>query len=137
MKSRYGEFEMINGAIANRLMDERAELLDALAQSVSIIRAWHGDVAFDIYYGHSPEMKLIRDALAKRGVNEAEKAEAEINEPDVCGAWFRVEVSNHDGIIVAIEPEILVGRDIGKKEEACIRKAIRNLCGFIGSKNER
>lgn len=46
--------------------------------------------------------------------------------------WFRVEVSDHQGQIVAIETECLGGRDIGETEEATIRRAIGHLCGFIG-----
>jgi hypothetical protein len=45
--------------------------------------------------------------------------------------WFRVEVSDHDGQIVAIEPELLAGRDIGDKERATILRAIDQLTGFI------
>jgi len=46
--------------------------------------------------------------------------------------WFRVEVSDHEGQIVAIETEMLAGRDIGDKERATIRRAIEHLQGFIG-----
>lgn len=46
--------------------------------------------------------------------------------------WYRVEVSDHDGQIVAIEPEMLAGRDIGDREYETIRKAIRQLQGFLG-----
>lgn len=46
--------------------------------------------------------------------------------------WFRVEVSDHEGSIVAIEPEMLAGRDIGPREEEAIRGAIDHLRGFIG-----
>ena len=35
----------------------------ALIQAVEVIKDWHGEEAFDIYYKHSPEMKLIREAL--------------------------------------------------------------------------
>jgi len=41
--------------------------------------------------------------------------------------WFRVEVSDHDGQIVAIEPDMLAGRDLGDKERAIIRRAIEQL----------
>ena len=46
--------------------------------------------------------------------------------------WYRVEVSDHDGQIVAIEPEMLTGRDIGDRERATIRRAIDQLHGFLG-----
>lgn len=48
-------------------------------------------------------------------------------------AWFRVEVSDHEGQIVAIEPAMLAGRDIGDAERDLIEKAIRHLSGFIGA----
>lgn len=48
------------------------QLTKALEQSVRVVRAWHAmpqkpgdDDAFDLYFNHSPEMKLIRDALGK------------------------------------------------------------------------
>jgi hypothetical protein len=44
---------------------EIEELLSALRAAVPIIKAWHGDEVFDIYYEYSPEMKPIREALAK------------------------------------------------------------------------
>lgn len=46
--------------------------------------------------------------------------------------WWRVEVSDGDGQIVGIEPEMLAGRDIGDAERAIIKEAIHNLAGFIG-----
>lgn len=46
--------------------------------------------------------------------------------------WYRVEVSDHDGQIVAIEPAMLAGRDIGDRERTTIRNAIEQLQGFIG-----
>lgn len=46
--------------------------------------------------------------------------------------WWRVEVSDHDGQIVAIEPGMLAGRDIGPTEREAIEHAIANLSGFIG-----
>jgi hypothetical protein len=49
--------------------------------------------------------------------------------------WFRVEVSDHDGQIVAIEPGMLAGRDIGELEAAKIREAIGHLQGFVGPEN--
>lgn len=46
--------------------------------------------------------------------------------------WFRVEVSDRDGQIVAIETEMLAGRDIGDTERETIMRAIRQLSGFLG-----
>lgn len=46
--------------------------------------------------------------------------------------WFRVEVSDHKGQIVAIETEMLAGRDIGDYEIDVIRKAVEHLCSFVG-----
>ena len=52
--------------------DEVLRTRKALEQAVRVIRVWHAmpqkpgdDDAFDIYFNHSPEMKLIRDALGK------------------------------------------------------------------------
>jgi len=41
------------------------QLTKALEQCVRVAQMWHGDDAFDIYFNHSPEMKLVRDALGK------------------------------------------------------------------------
>jgi hypothetical protein len=49
-------------------------------------------------------------------------------------AWFRVEVSDEHGQIVAIETEMLAGRDIGDAEREVISTAIRCLSGFIGGR---
>lgn len=49
--------------------------------------------------------------------------------------WFRVEVTDESGQIVAIESEMLAGREIGGQEEATIRKAIAHLTGFVGDAN--
>lgn len=45
--------------------------------------------------------------------------------------WWRVEVSDHDGQIVAIETD-LSGREIGGYEGVTIRKAAYHLLAFIG-----
>ena len=47
--------------------------------------------------------------------------------------YFRVEVSDHGGQIVAIEPALLSGRDIGDDERQKIEQAIEHLRGFIGT----
>lgn len=36
---------------------------NALIEGVKIIRCWHGEVVFDIYYLHSPEMRPIWELL--------------------------------------------------------------------------
>jgi hypothetical protein len=46
--------------------------------------------------------------------------------------WFRVEVSDGQGQIVAIETEMLAGRDTGDEEIATIAKAVQHLIGFAG-----
>ena len=46
--------------------------------------------------------------------------------------YWRVAVSDDRGQVVAIEPAMLVGRDIGEHEEALIRLAIDQLSAFIG-----
>lgn len=43
--------------------DDARRLREALIACVRVAKAWHGEIAFDIYYDHSPEMKLIREAL--------------------------------------------------------------------------
>ena len=45
--------------------EDRSHLVKALEQAVSVIKVWHGPEVFDIYFNHSPEMKLIRDVLGK------------------------------------------------------------------------
>lgn len=50
--------------------------------------------------------------------------------------WWRVEVTDHDGQIVAIEPQMLAGRDIGERERETIEHAISNLVGFIGGERQ-
>lgn len=50
--------------------------------------------------------------------------------------WFRVEVTDQEGQIVAIETEMLAGRDIGDRERETICTAIRCLSGFIGLRPE-
>lgn len=49
----------------DRLQKQNAELLEALKKSVEIIKTWHGDEWWSIYYEKSPEMKPIREILKK------------------------------------------------------------------------
>lgn len=65
--------------------------------------------------------------LALRGLR------AQAGEAVSTDGWYRVEVTDRVGQVVAIEPEMLAGRDIGEAEEAAIRGAIANLSGFIGA----
>jgi len=44
---------------------ERDELIGALRACVDVAKSWHGVPAWDIYYDCSPEMKPVREALAK------------------------------------------------------------------------
>lgn len=53
-------------------------------------------------------------------------------EPLSTDQWFRVEVSDAEGQIVAIETEMLAGREIEDKEIATIAKAVQHLIGFAG-----
>ncbi len=46
--------------------------------------------------------------------------------------WYRVEVTDRDGQIVAIEPAMLAGRDIGDRERKTIENAMAQLSGFLG-----
>ena len=39
------------------------ELFFLLVKAVELIRGWHGEAAWEIYYTQSPEMKKIREAL--------------------------------------------------------------------------
>lgn len=48
-------------------------------------------------------------------------------------AWWRVEVRDDDGVIVAIEPEMLAGCELDDAAEATIRVAIAHLSGFVGA----
>jgi hypothetical protein len=41
----------------------RMKELELLKHAVSVIQAWHGNAAFDIYYNHAPEMKPIRERI--------------------------------------------------------------------------
>lgn len=46
-------------------VEKTFQLRLALQQCVAVTEMWHGKEAFDLYFNHSPEMKLIRDALGK------------------------------------------------------------------------
>lgn len=50
--------------------------------------------------------------------------------------WFRVEVHDEGGPLVAIEPEMLAGRPVTEGDADTIRRAIRHLQGFIGAPDE-
>ena len=47
--------------------------------------------------------------------------------------WFRVEVTDSKGQVVAIETEMLAGRNIGDEEDLVIRHAIQHLSSFVGA----
>jgi hypothetical protein len=55
-----------------------------------------------------------------------------MHKDDSSARWFRVEVTDRYGQVVAIESEMLTGRDIGESETQIIIKAINHLSGFIG-----
>ena len=73
--------------------------LELLEHAVSIIRGWHGEEVFDIYYRHSPEMKPIRERIdelkaaappVEAGVDFClcgEKAEYSENICQFCGGY--------------------------------------------------
>ncbi len=44
---------------------EIEDLRIALRKAVAIIRDWHGEPAWPIYYAKSPEMTVIRNVLGK------------------------------------------------------------------------
>jgi len=48
----------------DQLRAENKELLEALKIAFGTIRAWHGEIAWDLYQD-SPEMKIINAAIAK------------------------------------------------------------------------
>ena len=58
--------------LARTLERQRDELVEALKASVGVIKVWHNmgmpesdTETWRIYYDHSPEMKPIREVLAK------------------------------------------------------------------------
>ena len=65
---RYGKMsirELMHLADEQR---DRIEALEAgLTEAISIIKIFHGPVAWDIYYKSSPEMKRLRALLGKEG----------------------------------------------------------------------
>lgn len=47
--------------------------------------------------------------------------------------WWRVEVTGHEGQLVAIEPEMLVGKpDLTEHERQIIRECAEHLLAFVG-----
>ena len=54
---------MICQADLKEAKEQNKKIFEALRESVKIIKQWHGDIAFDIYYEKSPEMKNIRSIL--------------------------------------------------------------------------
>lgn len=48
---------------ADNLEVKNQELVKALKKSVEVIKQWHGNDVFDIYFNQSPEMESIRKAL--------------------------------------------------------------------------
>lgn len=51
------------------LTEREKKMLNALLQSVRVMRQWHGFVAFDLYYHASPDMMEIRDLLDSVGMS--------------------------------------------------------------------
>lgn len=54
MLKTHGEFEA-----------EIEDLRIALRKAVAIIRSWHGEAAWPIYYAKSPEMAVVRRVFPK------------------------------------------------------------------------
>lgn len=52
-----------------QITDTEKVLINALIDSVRVMRQWHGKEAFDIYFNHAPEMKSVRDTLLAYGMS--------------------------------------------------------------------
>ena len=70
-KGEYVRYEETGDAYKEAVA-QNLKLRKALEQCVRVARTWHAmpqkpgdDDAFDIYFNHAPEMKLIRDVLGK------------------------------------------------------------------------
>lgn len=48
-----------------RLIAAAPELLEALQDAIAAVKVFHGPVAWDTYWNHSPECKRWRAAIAK------------------------------------------------------------------------
>ena len=71
----------------------------------------------------------ISDSIAALAEHDAQPAPA----PVQVEGWWRVEVSDSAGQIVAIEPGMLAGRDVGcGSDDATIRLVVEHLRSFIG-----
>lgn len=55
----------MNNAMDHYSYQRVLQLEKALGQAVAVIKLWQGGDAFDLYFNHSDEMKLIRDVLGK------------------------------------------------------------------------
>jgi len=51
------------GECIKEFAESERQLRDALKQCVAVLRQWHGEEVFDIYYNHAPEMQAVREAL--------------------------------------------------------------------------
>lgn len=51
--------------LERRLDENKHELHEALKRAKETIRIWHGEIAWEIYNDHSPEMRQINKVLAK------------------------------------------------------------------------
>jgi len=125
---QFSEARFDCGFLINRSLDrynEAAEKADQLA--AELITAWNR---------RTPEPGQP-EAGQKRVVGytpETNNVEISVHsQPEQGDSWFRVEVSDGAGQIVAIESEMLAGREIGEHEDAVIRKCIAHLSGFIGA----
>ena len=51
------------GECIKEFAESEWQLRAALKQCVAVLRQWHGEEVFDIYYNHAPEMRLVREAM--------------------------------------------------------------------------
>lgn len=68
---RYGPSDQVPATMAEVLKEHvekcpehpMAQQRKALVQCALVLRQWHGPVVFDIYYKHSPELRLVRETV--------------------------------------------------------------------------
>ena len=144
------ELQFLSGDQLRGLFDERdrykersSALEQALKQLHSVVirqnqigAEWHTDLFDDLMAALAISSRLISAdqqelEAYRRAATEMEKTPLSIRPPD---DYFRVEVSDFDGQIVAIERGMIAGRAITPIFEWKIREAVANLCCFIGDR---
>lgn len=108
------------------MTDPLRALADALERLKQVADQHHGGV--------SVTWADVRDMLrmAEQRLSAASPDGEVGREPSGPHDWFRVEVTDRAGQIVAIEDGCLAGRAIGDAEQHTIERAIAHLRGFIG-----